>query len=783
MTKKLSTPFAADSTLRNDVPVNATSDQTSKGIVGYNNGWTSINKLPLENGGQPPFMEDINGVLFDITGNIVDINKGLPQYYDDSYATLVGGYPVGARLCLNDNSGFVVSTIANNQNNPNTNLTNWRKISEKENISSVASIADMLKLDVWNGRAVNVLSYTAGLNVGGGEFTYDASQASTNNGITIFNGWLRDLSNKKLSTDDAGLVDSTNNNAVLMQSIADLLQDNFTLEINCKVLANTQIVIQGKNGIKVHFASNGLLSAKEFRSSFVHWGGAGNRGILTFIDCMYPQVYDPKIIGAKSINLSVSETRAEGDSLIHFKRCMHYSVFGGDCSHAYTWGIQGEQSSYGIVNKVKVSDVCVQGGISLSLSGGSNNTVTNCDVSNCGLVGIEWESANDAILSVGNVSTGNYVYDCMKGQTIITNIHGVTSSNNRFVRCAFGLVSATNISIKDKLELLSFSNNTIVDCPEAITAYNSAKLSVAGNQIYSPVVNQYTIKNPYNVLLDISGTRTFRVNGGTTTDSNDTGATYSVGDSIKIGSISTVYKVTQVDRVTDDTYKMGHLQVITVDSDLDSSIEPCTNVRTLNNTKHGITTRFANSSIKFTSNSLYGFDNAIVSYLEATSDETYTKNFISNCASILYTPTGTATGLNYFDNTVLGGGTFDLNSSSYANANILFQKVNYVEVFNTSRPTTGTAIPTLNFNAPEDTYVRGFRVRFPFADYSTTGSLLVVKIDGNDTVALGVAGVDKTSTEFKYFGKIGAGNHTVQIIDSNGDLTYKQCIVEMIVIN
>ena len=103
MTKKLSTPFAINSTLRNDVPVNATNDQANKGIVGYNNGWTSINKLPLENGGQPPYMEDMNGLFFDITGNIVDINKGLPQYYDDAYATLIGGYHVGARFVLDEN--------------------------------------------------------------------------------------------------------------------------------------------------------------------------------------------------------------------------------------------------------------------------------------------------------------------------------------------------------------------------------------------------------------------------------------------------------------------------------------------------------------------------------------------------------------------------------------------------------------------------------------------------------------------------------------------------------
>lgn len=132
MTKKLSTPFAVNSTLRNDVPVKATTEQTAKGIVGYTDGWTAINKLPVDNGGQAPWMEDINGVLYDVTGNISDINKGLPQYFDTDFATSIGGYPIGARLCLDDNSEYVVSTIAGNSNNPNSNMTGWKKTNFSE---------------------------------------------------------------------------------------------------------------------------------------------------------------------------------------------------------------------------------------------------------------------------------------------------------------------------------------------------------------------------------------------------------------------------------------------------------------------------------------------------------------------------------------------------------------------------------------------------------------------------------------------------------------------------
>lgn len=125
MTRKLSTPFANDSTQKNVVPVTATQAQTDSGLASYSGGFGNKNMLPISNGGQPPYGQDFNGILNDITGNIVDINKGLPQYFDSDYAQLIGGYPIGARLMLNNNSSYVVSSIASNSNDPNSNLAGW----------------------------------------------------------------------------------------------------------------------------------------------------------------------------------------------------------------------------------------------------------------------------------------------------------------------------------------------------------------------------------------------------------------------------------------------------------------------------------------------------------------------------------------------------------------------------------------------------------------------------------------------------------------------------------
>lgn len=128
MTRKLSTPFAVNSTLINQVPVSQTSDSQAS----YDIGFPVKNFQPIANGGVAVDGKDFNGILNDITGNIVDLNKGLPQYFDSAYSALIGGYPIGARLCLNDNSGYVVSTIDNNTNDPNTSRIGWSDTRVKE---------------------------------------------------------------------------------------------------------------------------------------------------------------------------------------------------------------------------------------------------------------------------------------------------------------------------------------------------------------------------------------------------------------------------------------------------------------------------------------------------------------------------------------------------------------------------------------------------------------------------------------------------------------------------
>lgn len=127
MTKKLTSAFASQSSSVNDIPTTT----TEKGKASYEQGFPAETMLPLDNGGIAPDGKDMNGILKDISANIVDMNQGLAiQQYDDTYSQNIGGYPIGARVTLSDNATVVISTIANNQNNPNSNMTGWTLVTD-----------------------------------------------------------------------------------------------------------------------------------------------------------------------------------------------------------------------------------------------------------------------------------------------------------------------------------------------------------------------------------------------------------------------------------------------------------------------------------------------------------------------------------------------------------------------------------------------------------------------------------------------------------------------------
>jgi hypothetical protein len=85
-------------------------------------GFPPDTRLPKDLGGEAPDGLDFNGVLNIISQAVVFLQKGNAYQFDVSLAP----YPIGALVRSNDNLTTYQSTVPNNSNNPNSNMTGWR---------------------------------------------------------------------------------------------------------------------------------------------------------------------------------------------------------------------------------------------------------------------------------------------------------------------------------------------------------------------------------------------------------------------------------------------------------------------------------------------------------------------------------------------------------------------------------------------------------------------------------------------------------------------------------
>lgn len=101
--------------------------------IGVNDGWASLtdgfvplNATPPESGGIPPFMQDMNGILNQISAWSRWVGAGGPVRYDSAFQAAVGGYPRGARvLSAVTPLKIWISTAENNTTNPDSGGAGW----------------------------------------------------------------------------------------------------------------------------------------------------------------------------------------------------------------------------------------------------------------------------------------------------------------------------------------------------------------------------------------------------------------------------------------------------------------------------------------------------------------------------------------------------------------------------------------------------------------------------------------------------------------------------------
>ncbi|QYC51728.1 pectate lyase superfamily protein [Acinetobacter phage Abp95] len=96
-------------------------------------GFPPITQQKISEGGIPPERNDFNGMFNLVTQHLVHLNNGMSYEFDQEHANKIGGYPLNARVMLN-NGDIVRSTVANNTVNPNSDMTGWVKVNSAKNI-------------------------------------------------------------------------------------------------------------------------------------------------------------------------------------------------------------------------------------------------------------------------------------------------------------------------------------------------------------------------------------------------------------------------------------------------------------------------------------------------------------------------------------------------------------------------------------------------------------------------------------------------------------------------
>ena len=95
------------------------------GAASYPDGFPPLTMTPPGSGGVPPNGQEMNGILFALSGGLRWLQGGNFSKFDSAFSTAVGGYPIGAVLRMANNAGWWRSLAEDNGTDPDAGGANW----------------------------------------------------------------------------------------------------------------------------------------------------------------------------------------------------------------------------------------------------------------------------------------------------------------------------------------------------------------------------------------------------------------------------------------------------------------------------------------------------------------------------------------------------------------------------------------------------------------------------------------------------------------------------------
>ncbi|BCH11926.1 hypothetical protein MesoLj131c_61840 [Mesorhizobium sp. 131-3-5] len=166
----------------NPIPV-ASQIGIRNGAASLTDGFPPLNFLPTGAGGVPPFGQDMNGIIKQMTAWLQWASAGGPIAYDATFQTAIGGYPNGALVASVTIPGlWWLCTVDDNTSNPDTGGAGWRRFSASGGLIATRVISATGTYTPSPGtQAIQVTVVGAG-GAGGGVVALNTSEFKTGGG-------------------------------------------------------------------------------------------------------------------------------------------------------------------------------------------------------------------------------------------------------------------------------------------------------------------------------------------------------------------------------------------------------------------------------------------------------------------------------------------------------------------------------------------------------------------------------------------------------------------------
>jgi hypothetical protein len=274
------------------------------GAASLNDGFPPLTMQPVTAGGVPPYGQDFNGILFDISAICRWVNAGGTFTYDSAFSSdaAVAGYPNGAILQRADNTGFWMSIADNNVSNPDNS-----PIFTASTSGTVLTVSAVASGTIQVGQSISGVGVSAGTIItalgtgtgGAGTYTINNSQTVTsvmmtavaaywipafNYGITAISGLssasviMTSIQAAKKTIILTGAL-AANINLVFPENIRDwIVINNCTgaFSVTCKTPLGTGISVPS-GGVAVYLLGDGT----NITSLFASLSGAAFTGPVT----------------------------------------------------------------------------------------------------------------------------------------------------------------------------------------------------------------------------------------------------------------------------------------------------------------------------------------------------------------------------------------------------------------------------------------------------------------------------------------------------------------------